>query len=214
MPLRFSYDQEKEFYDRRRSPGLGSQPKLEPYLRSLVGQPEVIFGGKRVLEIGAGEALYSRMIAECFAPKQVVALDLVPTQLAAYREENKIAGVLSVCGDCFHLPFHDESFDIVFGSLILHRFRELEEVVAEIRRVLVSGGLYLGIEPSLRNPIHLYRQFFADHSPNEFLLSGARAFEAFTQCGFQVEIQCLAPRFPLLCRVGLATCMGIWAEKR
>jgi ubiquinone/menaquinone biosynthesis C-methylase UbiE len=101
----------------------------------------------------------------------------------------------------------------VFGSLILHRFRELEKVVKEVYRVLRTDGLYLGIEPSLRNPLHLYRQFFADHSPNEFLLTGTRVRTAFTRSGFQAEVRRLAPRFPFVCRLGLATCMGVWAEK-
>lgn len=216
MPAIFSYRLEKEFYARPGSRGSGSRAVLGRYLwylRSLVGQHEAVFGGKRVLEIGAGWAVYSRLIAEHFGPKLVIALDLVPQQFTAARDENKIGDVFGVGGDCFHLPFLEKSFDVVFGSLILHRFRELEEVLTEIYRVLVNQGLYLGIEPSLWNPIHLYRQFFADHSPNEFLLSGTRVSKAFNQCGFQVKLRRLAPRFPFLCRLGLATCMGIWAEK-
>lgn len=211
--MNFSYPLEKEFYARLRSSGSGSHHRLEPYLRSLVAHPEANFGGKRVLEIGAGEALYSRMIAERFVPKQVVALDLVPAQLVVYQAENKMAGVLGVGGDCFYLPFRNQSFDVIFGSLVLHRFRELGDVVREMHRVLVDQGVYLGIEPSLRNLLHLYRQFFGDHSLNEFLLSGTRASQAFTQCGFQVQVRRLAPRFPFLCRLGLATCMGIVAKK-
>lgn len=214
MPTTFSYNLEKDFYGRLRSCSSGSHLTLEPYLRSLVTRPGGIFGGKRVLEIGAGQALFSRMIEEQFGPKQMVALDLVPAQLTANREENKTAGVLSVGGDCFHLPFRDKSFDVIFGSLILHRFRELEEVLKEIQRVLVYQGQYLGIEPSLLNPLHLLRQIFSDHSPNEFLLSGIRVSSAFTRVGFHVQIRRLAPKLPLLCHLGLATCMGIWAEKR
>lgn len=211
--MTFSYSLEKEFYRRLRSPGSGSYRALEPYLRSLVVHPGAICGGKRVLEIGAGQGLYSWMIAERFAPKQVLGLDLVPTQLSVSQEKNKRDGVLGVGGDCFHLPFRDKSFDVVFGSLILHRFRELEEILKEIHRVLVHEGLYLGIEPSLRNPLHLIRQFFSNHSPNEFLLSGIRVSKAFSRCGFHIQVRRLAPKFPLLCRLGLATCMGIVAKK-
>lgn len=209
----YSYEAERAYYSRGWPQSAKPYLHLEPYLHSLVDQPQAIFRRKRVLEIGAGEALYSRMIAEHFAAKLVVALDLVPEQLTAPRDENKIGGVFGVGGDCFHLPFVEKSFDVVFGSLILHRFRELEEVLTEIHRVLADKGLYCGIEPSLRNPVHVFRQFFSDHSPNEFLLSGTRVSKAFNRCGFEVEIRCLAPRFPLLCRLGLATCMGIWAWK-
>ena len=163
MPVTFSYELEKEYYKQSHSPFLSSYSRLEPYLRSWL-DPLVVFQGKMVLEVGAGPALYSQMIAEQFAPRKMVALDLVSAQLAAYQEASKRAGVLSVVGDCFRLPFREKSFDVVFGSLILHRFRELEEVLKEIHRVLPNEGLYVGIEPSLGNPMHLFRHCFSNHS--------------------------------------------------
>ncbi len=212
MPERFSYRLEREYYEQPRAAAGCSYARLEAYLSSWL-DPVAVFGGKRVLEIGAGEALYSRMIADRFAPGWVVALDLVPAQLMACRRETKNARVLCVGGDCFHLPLHEKNFDVIFGSLLLHRFRELANVLKEIYRALVSGGVYVGIEPCLSNPLHLFRRFFSDHSRNEFLLARRRIRRAFAETGFRVRIIRLAPRFPHLRRVGLATCVGIWASK-
>jgi ubiquinone/menaquinone biosynthesis C-methylase UbiE len=208
----FSSQLEKAYYEQSNSASLVSYSRLKRYLRSWI-EPEEVLNDKKILEIGAGHALYSRMITELFAPKRVVALDLVPAQLAASWKENGCARVLSGGGDCFHLPFRSGSFDVVFGSLILHRFRELEEVLNEIYGVLLNEGLYIGIEPSLCNPMHLFRQFLSNHSPNEFLLSGGQILRAFARSGFQAEVRRLSPRFPFLRRLGLATCLGIWARK-
>ena len=213
MPTIFSYRLEKEFYEQSNLPSLRSYSRLEPYLRVWL-DPLAVFKGKRILEIGAGPALYSRMIAEQFAPRGMVALDLVQAQIAVNQEASGRAGVLSIVGDCFHLPFREKSFDVIFGSLILHRFRELEEVLKEIHRVLANDGLYVGIEPSLSNPIHLFRHCFSSHSPNEYLLNSFRVSRAFTRSSFTVDLCRLSPRFPWLHRLGLATCIGVWAKKR
>ena len=128
MSAPFSYKLEKEFYEQSHLPSFDSYARLEPYIRSWL-DPMAVFEDKKVLEVGAGQALYSRMFAEQFAPRQMTALDLVPSQLAASQAASRRAGVLSIVGDCFHLPFREKSFDVVFGSLILHRFRALEEVL-------------------------------------------------------------------------------------
>ncbi len=213
MRRSFSHRLETEYYDRPRPGRRGSYAPLEPYLLSWVDP--IVFRDRRILEIGAGHALYSRMIAERFAPKQVIALDLVPAQLGACRQRDELGRVLAVGGDCLQLPFRDDSCDVVFGSLILHRFHELEAVLAEVCRVLANPGLYLGIEPSVMNPMHLFRHMFSSHSPNEILLGRGAIGRAFTRTGFQVETRCLSPRFPLLSHLGLATCLGIrarWVE--
>jgi SAM-dependent methyltransferase len=149
------------------------------------------------------------LIAAQFSPRRVVAMDLVP--VAAPGVNGRGVSVRVVGGDCFRLPFRDQSFDVVLGSLILHRFRALEDVLGEVQRVLSPGGTYLGIEPSLLNPLHLFRHAWADHSPNEFLLGRRRLRAAFAATGFRMSLVRLSPRAPRLATVGLATCLGIIA---
>jgi len=153
--LSFDYGREQEFYQSARLSAGRSHRHLELYLRALVADPETIFGSKRVLEIGAGQALYSLMIAESFAPRQVIALDLVPAQLAAYQAANMAAGVFGVGGDCFHLPFRDESFDIVmqftvFTSILDPRMKQ--NVAREMLRVLKRDGIILWYDYHMNNP--------------------------------------------------------------
>ena len=57
------------------------------------------------------------------------------------------------------MTFPDASFDLVFGSGILHHL-DLRRALAEIRRVLKPGGTALFVEPLGHNPaIALYRRW-------------------------------------------------------
>jgi hypothetical protein len=81
--------------------------------------------------------------------------------------------------------------------------------------VLRPGGLYLGIEPSLLNPLHLVRLNLGSATPNERPISVRRMRTAFQSPGapFDVRMLGLAPRFPLLQWLGLPTCVGILARR-
>ena len=144
MEHKFSDDLERDYY-RRKWP---SEPKpflhLEPYLRCWMN-PDRMFSGKKVLDIGAGEAVYSRLIAEMFNPATVLASDLFLERMYPASQDNKNSRLCFVVGDCLRLPFDARVFDVVFGSLVLHQIPDLRGVVIEIRRVLKLGGVYVGI---------------------------------------------------------------------
>lgn len=87
--------------------------------------------------------------------------------------------------DAEHLDLPDRSFDLVFGSGILHHLN-LEASFAEIARVLAPGGKAVFFEPMGHNPaINLYRRMTPSmRSPDEHPLlktdieSARRWFEA------------------------------------
>jgi SAM-dependent methyltransferase len=54
--------------------------------------------------------------------------------------------------DAHHLPFEDNSFDLVVGRAILHHL-DLKTAYQEISRVLKPGGLALFVEPLRGNPL-------------------------------------------------------------
>ncbi|HTW19949.1 MAG TPA: methyltransferase domain-containing protein [Mycobacteriales bacterium] len=63
-------------------------------------------------------------------------VDLSPTATATAAAH----GVLPVRGDVVHLPFADESFDVVVAGEILEHVSDLPATVLEACRVLRSGG--------------------------------------------------------------------------
>ncbi|MFP4683831.1 MAG: methyltransferase domain-containing protein, partial [Ectothiorhodospira sp.] len=75
---------------------------------------------------------------------RVVALDLSPAMLrTAARATGWWRRPDLVCGDVEALPFADAGFDLVFSSLAVQWCNDLEQALAEFRRVLAPGGLLM-----------------------------------------------------------------------
>lgn len=208
----FSSREEKEYYSQDWPRQALPYRHLAPWLTSWLPEGERLFRQRRVLDIGAGEAVYSRLIADLYHPEFVIASDLFAERMipaARARDNDRVA---FVGANCFLLPFSDGAFDVVFGSLILHQLPDLPSLVPELSRVLSRHGAYVGIEVNPLSPITQWRYWTAEHSPNQYLL-GRRHLDAFGKRGFDVEVRYFWGRFPKLRNRFLATCMGIVARK-
>ncbi len=111
--------------------------------RILIGLNRVLesFENKNVLEVGAGTARDSFMLAERGA--NVFVLDYADAALDLIRVQNQTATakVIPVQGDAFALPFEDNSMDIVFHQGLLEHFQNPWGIVSENFRVLKPNGL-------------------------------------------------------------------------
>lgn len=83
-------------------------------------------GRKSVLDIGARDGHFSRLLAEHFL--EVTALDI---EMPAF----KIPGVINLAGDITDLKFPANSFDCVFCTEVLEHVRNVEKACNEIMRV-------------------------------------------------------------------------------
>ncbi len=83
-----------------------------------------------------------------------------------------------VRADILHLPFKDESFDLVSARAILHHVpNDVERAVEEAGRVLRSGQILICQEPTSDNLVsELARRIFRTvlHDPSERAFSSAR----------------------------------------
>ena len=206
----FSYEFEKGYYSERWPEEAKPYLHLEPYFRCWL-DPEGVFGGKQVLDIGAGECTYSRLIADRFGSKVIVACELFRERMLPAVHANNNPNLKFVTGDCFRLPFQSGFFDTVFGSLVLHQLPDLEEVVNEVKRVLSDEGCYVGIEPNPFHPVHLYRYILGNNSPNQYLL-GPKHLVAFKRAGFDVTFRYFYAKLPWLSNRFIGTCIGIMAK--
>jgi ubiquinone/menaquinone biosynthesis C-methylase UbiE len=107
----------------------------------------------RALEIGCGTGYFSLNLLRSGVIDQATATDISPGMLATTRinaERLGIAGrVETVATDAEHLPFDDESFDLLFGHAVLHHLPDLDQAFSEFLRVLKPGGtLFFAGEPS------------------------------------------------------------------
>lgn len=124
------------------------------------------------LDIGCGTGEMLRLILEQDGSKQLTGLDLSERMLdIAKAKLTPPGGVVLVQGDSEHLPFQDNSFDLVYCNSSFHHYPAPDRVLAEIRRVLKSGGTFVMGDPwrpfGWRNMINLYLRFL-DHGDVKF----------------------------------------------
>ncbi|OIO37865.1 MAG: hypothetical protein AUJ71_04285 [Candidatus Omnitrophica bacterium CG1_02_49_16] len=113
--------------------------------------------GKRLLDLGCGAGETSVYLA--LRGAEVDACDIAEEFLKVARSlaEKFDVPLRTVQAEASHLPYPDESFDLVFGNGVLHHV-ELVPTAKEISRVLKKGGKAVFIEPLPYNPvIHIYR---------------------------------------------------------
>lgn len=99
--------------------------------------------GMRVLDFGCGPGTISVGLAKRVEPGELHGIDIAESQIEMAREAAKAGGhdnatfrVASV-GD---LPFEDGFFDAAHGHAILMHVSQLDEGLAELKRVLKPGG--------------------------------------------------------------------------
>jgi SAM-dependent methyltransferase len=98
-------------------------------------------GGARILEVGCGPAEFWKRNLDRIDPSWELTLtDLSPGMIEAAHE---VLGDRAeyLVADVQELPFPDESFDVVLASHMLYHVPDRPRAFAEIRRVLVSGGV-------------------------------------------------------------------------
>ncbi|MEJ7894577.1 MAG: class I SAM-dependent methyltransferase [Solirubrobacteraceae bacterium] len=105
------------------------------------------------LEIGAGTGYFSLNLVQAGVIHRATCLDISPGMLTALENNAASLGLAdrvdTVATDAEHLPFDDDSFDLVLGHAVLHHLPDLDQAFAEFMRVLRPGGaLFFAGEPS------------------------------------------------------------------
>ncbi len=105
----------------------------------------------RSLEIGAGTGYFTLNLMRAGLIGEATCSDISPGMLGTLSENARRLelDVRTEPADAEHLPFEDESFDLVFGHAVLHHIPDLAQAFSEFERVLAPGGtvLFAG-EPS------------------------------------------------------------------
>jgi len=100
--------------------------------------------GMRFLDCGCGPGTLTIGFARRVAPGETIGIDRETSQTAPVAEaarRDRIENLRFEQGDVYHLPFADESFDVVFDSAMLGSVTDAEPVVREMVRVLKPGGV-------------------------------------------------------------------------
>lgn len=96
--------------------------------------------GARVLDVGCGTGALSEAIL-ARAPSQLLGVDLSAAYVEEARRRLGGAGARFEVGNAISLPLPDASFDAALSALVLNFVPDPAGMLAEMRRVLVPGGL-------------------------------------------------------------------------
>lgn len=140
-----------------------------------------------VVDVGCGSGHSLPKLAQRFAPRELIGLDIDPQMLHAARDEAQRAGIAPrlIEGSSSRMPLSDASADMLFCHQTFHHLVEQEEALREFLRVLKPGGILLFAE-STRRYIHswIIRALF--RHPMEVQRSAPEYLQMLRQAGFVV----------------------------
>jgi ubiquinone/menaquinone biosynthesis C-methylase UbiE len=113
----------------------GRDPATEALHAIIAEQPA------RVLEVGPGNGCFAARLSAALPDATVTTVD----QSERFVELTRDRGVESHLGDVQDLPFADASFDVVAALWMLYHVPDIPRALAEIRRVLRPGGLFVAV---------------------------------------------------------------------
>lgn len=136
---------------------------IDKYWRNFVIKRLKDCAPKTILDIATGTGDLAILEAQKLNTDQVVGADISEGMMNIGREKVKERGLQDKVSfrreDCLNLSFEEGTFDAVTAAFGIRNFENLEQGLAEMHRVLKTGGTLCVIE--LTRPVHFpIRQLF------------------------------------------------------
>ena len=106
-------------------------------------------GQEKVLDLACGTGDITFAVGERLPPGKVIGLDITHGMIEIAESKRRARGLNNVffhCGDIMSLPFPDASFDCVTCGYALRNVPDVESALAEIKRVLKTGGRFHSLD--------------------------------------------------------------------
>lgn len=168
-------------------------PEAQPVVDELAVLSELVpLAGARVLELGCGAAEKTRQIAERSGAAEVVAAEVDRAQLEKNLSIDDLPTVTFKAYGAEAIDEPDGTFDAVVMFKSLHHVpvAAMDRALAEIRRVLVPGGLAYVSEPVFAGSFNEVIRLFHDESTVR-----RKAFEAVRRAVASGSLELVEQRF-------------------
>ena len=122
-----------------------AKPFTDSFRRRLIQQAH-IQSGQRVLDLGCGTGLLTRMIKRSIPEAHVTGLDGDQEVLKIARDKSRGTDIQWDHALAFDMPYPDHSFDAVLSSFVTHHLTSADKArtFQEVRRVLrPDGGFHI-----------------------------------------------------------------------
>ncbi len=113
---------------------------------TMLGMIPKGFNGK-ILDVPCGTGVFTKDLYLSMKTSQIIALDYSAQMIERFKlalEGSEYKHVTFVQGDVGALQYEDESFDLVLCMNGYQCFPDKDRALAEIKRVLKTGGLFIG----------------------------------------------------------------------
>jgi malonyl-CoA O-methyltransferase len=93
-----------------------------------------------VVDLGSGTGFFTDILASKY--QQTIGVD-ISNEMLIFAQENRSKEISWLEADAYHLPFQDNSIDVIYSNLVIQWCDHLDMLVKEILRVLKPGGLFI-----------------------------------------------------------------------
>ena len=167
-----------------------------------------------VLDLGAGY---------CDFINQIKARKRYALNTSSFLSKYAADGVKFVMGKAGEklAEFEDVSIDVVFSSNFLEHLKwpEIEEITAQVRRILVYGGRWIIVQPNFKYAYRSYfddfthRTIFTETSLSDYLVNASFILEQKVARFLPLSFHSRLPKWPFLVRVYLRLPCRIFARQ-
>ncbi|MCX2826444.1 class I SAM-dependent methyltransferase [Bacillus pseudomycoides] len=123
--------------------------------------------GKNIIDIGCGGGIYTKELALMRASK-VIGFDFSKKMLQAATENcASVPNISFIHGDAHHMPFANETFDIVVSRAVIHHLQDIPKFLQEASRILKKNGMLILQDRTIEDctipgsPKHIRGYFFS-----------------------------------------------------
>lgn len=101
------------------------------------------FKPRRILDLGCGCGYFSVLLQNKYPDAEIFSLDIAFNMLKETSAKAENINMRLINADAGQLPIKTDSFDLIFANQVIHWIEPINQILAEILRVLKVNGLLL-----------------------------------------------------------------------